>query len=104
MKVRKKPVDTVAAYFATEMDPVFVGQLSEMLHRSNSAFVLERGYAFRDGVRTDEYLALKLWTIDGNLVNVANDSYVVIDSEGYAYPCAAKVFEAAYDPVPDIGP
>lgn len=38
-------------------------------------------------------------TIDGNVVRVPGGAYVVLDAEGWPYPCSAAVFEATHEPV-----
>lgn len=41
---------------------------------------------------------LEVVTIDGNRVNVPIGAYVVIDSAGFPYPCAAEVFKTNFMP------
>lgn len=38
-------------------------------------------------------------TIDGNLATGEAGDYLMVDSEGYPYPCAARVFEATHTPM-----
>lgn len=42
---------------------------------------------------------LTVQTIDGNFARVPTGAYVVVDSQGFAYPCDARLFEENHEPI-----
>lgn len=84
-RYRKKPI---------EVEAVKWDESADALKRLQA--MLGENYVFRAWMDIN---GLNVKTIDRNEVWVPKGAYVVLDTEGWPYPCAAKVFEATHEPI-----